>query len=73
MAGDQLVTSGVNGYIAVATGVGSTVEEASQRACRIAGQLVVPNLRYRRDIGERVYRHDLAELRRLGWIDTAFS
>ena len=62
----QLVTSGCTGYVGVATGTGDTVEHACDQAYRRARQVVVPNLRYRTDIGERVRRHDLGRLRQLG-------
>ncbi|MBI2769801.1 MAG: phosphoribosylamine--glycine ligase [Burkholderiales bacterium] len=71
MAGGQLVTSGASGYVGVATGTGDSVEQASAQALRAAHGVVVPNLRYRRDIGERVAGHDLAMLGRLGWHDAA--
>ena len=64
---DRLVTSGACGYVGVATGVGATVEQANDAALRIARGVVVPNLRYRSDIGERVTRQDLACLQRWGW------
>ncbi|MDB5744964.1 MAG: phosphoribosylglycinamide synthetase [Polaromonas sp.] len=66
--GEHLVTSGTCGYVGVATGVGASVEAASAQAYRVARQVVVPNLRYRTDIGERVHRHDLARLSALGWL-----
>jgi phosphoribosylamine--glycine ligase len=69
----QLVTSGATGYVGVATGAGATVDEANARALRVARCVVVPNLRYRRDIGERVARSDLARLQDLGWHDPAVS
>jgi len=47
--------------------VGTTVEEANRQALAAARSVVVPNLRYRRDIGERVASADLARLRQLGW------
>ncbi len=62
----QLVTSGCTGYVGVASGAGATVQEACDAAYRVAKQVVVPNLRYRTDIGERVRRHDLERLRQLG-------
>lgn len=65
--GGQLVTSGASGYVGVATGVGATVEAANFQALAAARSVVVPNLRYRRDIGERVAGADLARLRQLGW------
>jgi phosphoribosylamine--glycine ligase len=67
----QLVTSGATGYVGVATGIGDTVQEANEDALRIAHGVVVPNLRYRRDIGERVARNDLARLQLLGWYEPA--
>ena len=65
----QLVTSGCSGYVGVATGAGATVDEACRLAYRRAGQVVVPNLRYRTDIGDKVRQHDLQRLRELGWLD----
>lgn len=67
--GPQLVTSGATGYIGVATGTGSTVQQAKQEALRVAHKVVVPNLRYRTDIGDRVVHHDLERLRQLGWLE----
>jgi phosphoribosylamine--glycine ligase len=64
----QLVTSGCTGYVGVATGAGTTVQQACEAAYRVARQVVVPNLRYRTDIGERVRLHDLDRLRQLGWL-----
>ena len=69
--GGQLVTSGATGYVGVATGIGDTVPAANEDALRIANGVVVPNLRYRRDIGERVARSDLARLQLLGWYEAA--
>jgi phosphoribosylamine--glycine ligase len=64
--GGRLVTSGCSGYVGVATGAGDTVQQARDAAYRVARQVVVPNLRYRTDIGERVRLHDLERLRQLG-------
>jgi phosphoribosylamine--glycine ligase len=66
----QLLTSGTTGMVAVATGTGPTVAQANAAALRVAQGVVVPNLRYRRDIGARVTNGDLARLQRLGWYDT---
>ncbi len=65
----QLVTSGATGYIGVATGTGKSVLEASEEAYRVARMVVIPNLRYRTDIGERVRQKDWQQLVALGWID----
>lgn len=64
----QLVTSGMLGYVGVANGVGATVAEACGNAYRLAQKVVVPNLRYRNDIGQRVINQDYAGLQRMGYI-----
>jgi phosphoribosylamine--glycine ligase len=66
---DQLVTSGSCGYVGVATGVGPTVRAANECALRVARAVVVPNLRYRTDIGERVASRDLQLLDQWGWLE----
>lgn len=66
--GDHLVTSGATGYIGVATGKGDTVKQATGEAYRIASHVVIPNLRYRLDIGDRVTAHDWHDLRTMGWL-----
>lgn len=67
--GGQLVTSGASGYIGVATGTGPSVRQARDAAYRVARQVVLPNLRYRTDIGDRVISRDLRTLVALGWLD----
>lgn len=67
-ASGGMVTSGASGYVGVATGVGASVQAANAQALRVARAVVVPNLRYRTDIGERVTRQDLANLRLWGWL-----
>lgn len=62
----QLVTSGGIGYVMVVTGRGDSVQRARDEAYRLAGKVVVPNLRYRTDIGSRFMRRDRAEMQRLG-------
>ena len=66
--GDHLVTSGSTGYVGVATGTGDTVSAARDAAYALARQVVLPNLRYRTDIGERVERSDLRRLAEWGWL-----
>jgi phosphoribosylamine--glycine ligase len=65
----QLVCSGMTGYIGVAVGTGDTVEQACEQARTLAHQVIVPNLRYRTDIGARVIERDLAGLKALGLIE----
>jgi len=64
----QLVTAGMIGYIAVVTGRGSTVQAARDSAYRTVKKVVIPNVRYRNDIGDRVMSWGLHELERLGWL-----
>ncbi|HEX2723143.1 MAG TPA: phosphoribosylglycinamide synthetase C domain-containing protein [Gemmatimonadaceae bacterium] len=68
-AGDQLMTAGVIGYIMVVTGVGDTVEEACRTAYETAEKVIIPNVRYRNDIGARLIREDYAAMKSLGWLD----
>ncbi len=68
MQGGQLVTSGAIGYVGVATGAGDSVDDARKHAYALARKVVVPNLRYRTDIGDRVIEHDLAALVALGFL-----
>jgi phosphoribosylamine--glycine ligase len=66
--GEHLVTSGSTGYVGVATGTGDTVGAARDAAYTLARRVVLPNLRYRTDIGERVERSDLRRLAEWGWL-----
>ena len=65
----QLVTAGYHGWTMVVTGVGETVEAAQRRAYDLADRVVIPNVRYRRDIGDRLVAGDLTRLERLGLLD----
>jgi phosphoribosylamine--glycine ligase len=64
----QLVTSGVTGYIGVATGTGVTITAAQRNAYLLARRVYVPNLRYRVDIGDAFRDHGRHVLRKLGYI-----
>ncbi|HUQ19053.1 MAG TPA: phosphoribosylglycinamide synthetase C domain-containing protein [Gemmatimonadaceae bacterium] len=64
----QLVTAGMIGYIAVVTGIGETISAARENAYELARQIVIPNSRYRIDIGEKLVREDLKTLTALGWL-----
>jgi phosphoribosylamine--glycine ligase len=63
-----LVTSGCYGWTMVVTGTGLSIVEAQRRALRVADKIKVPNLRYRRDIGDRLVRSGWAKLQKLGWV-----
>ncbi len=68
MEGQQLVTAGSVGYVMVVTGRGATVEAAREDAYARCRQVVIPNVRYRLDIGESFLRSGRAEMVRLGWL-----
>ena len=62
----QLVTSGAFGWTMVVTGTGITVREARDRANALAERVLIPNGRYRRDIGDRLIAGELDRLAELG-------
>jgi phosphoribosylamine--glycine ligase len=62
LSGDVLVTSGASGYTLVVTGTGETIATARDAANALAGKVIVPNARYRRDIGQRLIQGDFAKL-----------
>jgi phosphoribosylamine---glycine ligase len=64
-----LVTSGAYGYTLVATGTGDTIETARDAANALADKVVIPNARYRRDIGQKLIEGDFDKIRALGLID----
>lgn len=67
---NQLVTSGLTGYLGVVTGTGATPSLANARALRRAQGVAVPNLRYRNDIGDRLERGgEWKRLQSWGWLD----
>jgi phosphoribosylamine---glycine ligase len=62
----QLVTSGKYGWTMVVTGVGDTIGAAQKSAYARAAKVFVPNLRYRRDIGDMLAARDFARVEALG-------
>lgn len=62
----ELVTAGILGQVMVVTGTGPEIATAQAAAYRLARQVVVPNLRYRDDIGDKLAASDFATLIRLG-------
>jgi phosphoribosylamine---glycine ligase len=65
----ELVTSGIYGWTMVVTGVGPTIAAAQERANRLADRVLVPNVRYRRDIGDRLIAGDFARLEQWDLLD----
>jgi phosphoribosylamine--glycine ligase len=67
----ELVTSGKWGWTMVVTGVGPTIGAAQQQANGLADRVLVPNVRYRRDIGDRLIAGDYDRVVRWGLLDPA--
>jgi len=66
MEGQQLVTAGSVGYVMVVTGRGASVEAAREDAYARCAKVVIPNVRYRLDIGSQFLSRDREIMSRLG-------
>ena len=64
--GEQLVVCGPYGEAMVVTGVHDDLQQAREQVYARVRKLVIPNMRYRADIGEKLLREDLARLQDLG-------
>jgi phosphoribosylamine--glycine ligase len=62
----ELVTAGMHGWSMIVTGTGADVGTARKAAYALADRVVIPNARYRRDIGVKLETQELAQLTRLG-------
>jgi phosphoribosylamine--glycine ligase len=62
-----LVTSGLYGWTLVVTGTGDSIREAQAAAYRRVGKTVIPNARYRSDIGDRLEAGQYEAIERLGF------
>ena len=60
--------SGCCGWVMHITEKGRDIEEARERVYNIVSKINLPNLHYRKDIGERVMKDDLLKLKKWGWI-----
>lgn len=63
---DELVTAGAYGWTMVVTGVGQSIAAASRKANALAARAVIPNVRYRTDIGKKLISGQYDYLRKLG-------
>jgi phosphoribosylamine--glycine ligase len=68
LSNGQLVTSGQYGWTMVATGV-RVLEAARNEAGALAEKIVVPNVRYRRDIGSDLIDRDFELVELFGMLD----
>ena len=64
----QLLARRRTGYALCVTGTGPTVPDAQQAATTRAANVVIPNVRWRTDIGDRFLSGEGERLRRLGWL-----
>ena len=67
------MTSGMSGYTLVVTGTGETVAAARDAANALADKVVVPNARYRRDIGQRLIGGEFEQIEVLGLLSSGQS
>jgi phosphoribosylamine--glycine ligase len=65
----RLVTSGIYGWPMVVTGTGATIAAAQRAAYARACQILIPNVRYRLDIGDRLAAHDYSRVEALALLD----
>ena len=65
----QLVTAGMYGWTMVATAVADNIDEARRKAGELADRVIVPNMRYRRDIGSKLSDGDFAVVEALSLLD----
>ena len=68
-AAGHLVTSGLYGWTLVVTGTGPTIAQSKRHAYENVRRVIVPNMRYRLDIADRLIDGDYARLERLGLLD----
>ena len=66
---EMLVTAGYSGWTMVVTGTGDTIQQARSSALKLADRIHTPNVRYRRDIGEKLICGDWARLEELQYLD----
>jgi phosphoribosylamine--glycine ligase len=65
----QLVTSGNYGWPMVVTGIGPTIAVAQRAAYDRVRQILIPNVRYRLDIGDRLAARDYSNVDALSLFD----
>ena len=66
--GAQLLAHRRSGHVMIVTGTGPSIPLAQAAAVARARNVVVPDLRWRSDIGDRVLHGEQDQLRGLGWL-----
>ena len=66
--GGQLLVHRRSGHAMIVTGIGPDVASAQEAARSRARNVIVPELRWRADIGDRFLERDRARLRSWGWL-----
>jgi phosphoribosylamine--glycine ligase len=66
-----LVTAGMHGWTMIVTGIGASVASARAAAYGLVDRVIIPNMRYRRDIGTKLETQELARLKQLGYFGGA--
>ena len=67
----QLVTAGYHGWTMVVTGTGASIAAAQADAYARVGKIVIPDVRFRNDIGDKLIARDYAAIEALGLLDDA--
>jgi phosphoribosylamine--glycine ligase len=65
------VTAGAYGWAMVVTGSGADIATARKNALTLASRVLIPNVRYRRDIGERLLNGEFAQIEAWGMLGRA--
>ncbi len=65
---EQLYTSGMTGCVATAVGIGNSIFDARKQAYDLAVKVILPNIRYRQDIGQNLLNGEFQQLVDWGYI-----
>lgn len=68
MQNGQLVTAGKYGWSLVATGAAPSIRQAQTKAYDLARKIIIPNARYRLDIGDRLMGGQFDQVEALGYL-----
>lgn len=64
----EMYWAGEFGYAAYVTASAESIPEAKRKVERLRSKVMLPNMKYRTDIGDRVHDHDLDKLKEWGWV-----